>query len=105
MSAKPSGHSMEIATLELRKAALYFRAINHKLRLQILQLLHKNNALSVGDIYRKLKLEQSVTSQHLAILRKADLVKARKDGKLIYYSVNHEQLAKLHSIATQLANA
>lgn len=93
---------VEIDSLALQKAALQYRAINHKLRQQILQLLHKNSRMMVTSIYVKLRIEQSVASQHLAILRRAKLVTAEREGKSIYYSVNYPRLVQLHSIAEQL---
>ncbi len=87
---------------ELKKAALHFRAINHTLRQQILYLLHKNQSMKVTDIYEELRLEQSVASQHLAILRKANLVMTTRQGKNIFYSVNYERLNLLHTTARNL---
>ncbi|HEU4902270.1 MAG TPA: metalloregulator ArsR/SmtB family transcription factor [Flavisolibacter sp.] len=93
---------VEIDSLALQKAALQYRAINHKLRQQIIQLLHKNSRMMVTSIYVKLRIEQSVASQHLAILRRAKLVTANREGKSIFYSVNYPRLVQLHSIAEQL---
>ena len=98
----PAPDSLLIQTLELKKAALLFRAINHKLRQQILQLLHKREEMIVTDIYVKMRITQSEASQHLAILRKAGLVYTERQGKKIYYSVNEEQLKLLHDMADQL---
>jgi DNA-binding transcriptional ArsR family regulator len=58
--------------------------------------------MTVTEIYVKLRLEQSVASQHLAILRKAGFVDTLRDGKFIYYSVNYERLAEAHEFAKQL---
>jgi DNA-binding transcriptional ArsR family regulator len=49
-----------------------------------------------------LRLEQSVASQHLAILRKAGFVKTDRDGKFIYYSVNTERLEELNKFVKEL---
>jgi DNA-binding transcriptional ArsR family regulator len=76
----------------VKKAALVLRAINHKLRQQILKLIEESGRMTVTEIYVKLRLEQSVASQHLAILRKAGFVKTERDGKFIYYSVNNDRL-------------
>ena len=62
---------LKIDVLTLKKAALVLRAVNHKLRQQILKLIHQKGRITVTEIYVKLRLEQSVASQHLAILRKA----------------------------------
>ncbi len=67
------------------------RALNHPLRQSLLQLIEaNNNRMNVTDIYTKLRLEQSVASQQLAILRKQGFVKTDRDGKVIWYSINHD---------------
>lgn len=73
---------------EVRKAVLVLRAVNHKLRQQILDLLEENQKMTVTDLYIKLRLEQSVCSQHLAILRRAGVVATDRNGKFIYYRVD-----------------
>jgi DNA-binding transcriptional ArsR family regulator len=83
---------LNIEILPIKKAALVFRAVNHKLRQQIMQLIHDNSTLTVTQIYTRLKLEQSVASQHLAILRKVGFVNTRREGKQVFYSVNYTRL-------------
>jgi DNA-binding transcriptional ArsR family regulator len=94
--------ALTIDTLLLKKAALQYRAINHPLRQKILQLLHKNGRLAVTPIYATMKLEQSVASQHLAILRRAGLVITEREGKHIFYSVNYQRLKLLYQLAFTL---
>jgi DNA-binding transcriptional ArsR family regulator len=93
---------LKIEMIQLKKAALILRAINHKLRQQILKLIHQNGKMTVTEIYVKLRLEQSVASQHLAILRKAGYVSTVRDGKFIFYSVNYSRLDQVHSIVNDL---
>lgn len=93
---------LKIDVIQLKKAALILRAINHKLRQQMMKLLHQHGKMTVTEIYVKLRLEQSVASQHLAILRKAGYVTTVRDGKFIYYSVNHDRLEQVHSIVYDL---
>jgi DNA-binding transcriptional ArsR family regulator len=81
---------------------MVLRAINHKLRQQILKLIDENGKMTVTEIYVKLRLEQSVASQHLAILRKAGFVKTEREGKFIYYSVNAERLEELNKFVKEL---
>lgn len=76
----------------VKKSVLILRALNHKLRQQILQLINENGQLTVTEIYVKLRLEQSVASQHLAILRRSNIVKTTREGKFIWYTVNHDRL-------------
>jgi DNA-binding transcriptional ArsR family regulator len=83
---------LEINILEIRKAALIFRAINHRLRQDILKLIHKSGKITVTELYRKMNLEQSVASQHLAILRTAGFVKTERDRRFVFYMVNYKSL-------------
>lgn len=85
-----------------RKAALVLRAINHKLRQQMLTLLSENQRMTVTEIYVHLRLEQSVASQHLAILRRAGFVKTERDGKFIYYAINNDRLEQIDHLAAEI---
>jgi len=98
----PVNGELKIDVIQLKKAALILRAINHKLRQQMMKLLHQHGKMTVTEIYVKLRLEQSVASQHLAILRKAGFVNTQRDGKFIFYSVNHDRLAQVHNIVYEL---
>ena len=93
---------LKIDAIQLKKAALVYRAINHKLRQQIIKFINQHGKITVTQIYVKPRLEQSVASQHLAILRKAGFVITERDGKFIYYSVNHNRLTEVHKIAQEL---
>lgn len=98
----PAAAELKIDVIQLKKAALILRAVNHKLRQQIMKLIHQNGKMTVTEIYVKLRLEQSVASQHLAILRKAGYVNTLRDGKFIFYSVNYERLDQVHKIVHDL---
>lgn len=95
-------NELQIEFFYLKKASLVFRAVNNKVRLQILFLLHENKRLTVTTIYQKLRLDQSAASQHLAVLRKSGFVNTERDRKFIFYSINYQRLHELHSSATQL---
>lgn len=86
----------------VKKAALILRSINHKLRQQIIQLINENGQMTVTEIYVKLRLEQSVASQHLAILRRSNIVKTTREGKFIWYTVNHDRLLDIDQFVKQL---
>ncbi|SRR6266498_4350308 len=49
--------------------------------------------ISVSDIVEKLDVTQPTVSHHLAILRDADLVKIREEGKQTFYTLNQEHVA------------
>ena len=98
-----SKSAIKIDYAELKRAAGVLRSVNHKLRQQILQLLEENGRLTVTEIFVRLRLEQSVASQHLAILRHSNVVKTERDGKFIYYALNIPRLDQLASIVEELA--
>lgn len=102
--ATKNNPSSELAvdTLAIKKAALILRAFNHKLRQQILKIIDGQQKITVTEIYVKLRIEQSVASQHLAILRKAEFVKTQRDGKFIYYTVNTDRLKELNKFVAEL---
>lgn len=89
----------------VKSAAMTLRAINHKLRQQIIRLLNENNTMKVTEIYVKLRLEQSVASQHLAILRRANVVNTIRDGKFIHYSLNHNKIASVAKFVNDMIGA
>ncbi len=95
--------SVELDYSELRRAVLVLRAVNHKLRQSIVDLLEENDRMTVTEIYIKLRLEQSVASQHLAILRKAGVVITERQGKFIYYGLNKDRLAQISRLIEELA--
>src|SRR6185295_1816049 len=101
-SANENGNALKVDLLNVKKAALILRAVNHKLRQQILKLIDEHGKMTVTELYVKLRLEQSVASQHLAILRKAGFVKTDRDGKFIYYSVNTSRLEELNKFVKDL---
>jgi len=97
-----NGTALKVDLLNVKKAALVLRAINHKLRQQMLKLIDEHGKMTVTELYVKLRLEQSVASQHLAILRKAGFVKTTRDGKFIYYSVNTSRIDELNKFVEEL---
>ncbi|HMR43837.1 MAG TPA: metalloregulator ArsR/SmtB family transcription factor [Saprospiraceae bacterium] len=88
---------------ELRKAVLVLRAVNHKLRQKMVDLLEENGKMTVTEIYIKLRLEQSVASQHLAILRRSGVVATERQGKYIFYSLDKDRLAQISRLVEELA--
>lgn len=102
METEQLADELQIQFFYLKKASLLYRAINNKIRLQIMQYLHEHARLTVTALYNKLRLDQSATSQHLAVLRKAGLVNTERDGKSIYYSVNYDRVKELHDAAERL---
>ena len=95
-------NQVQLDYTELRKAVLVLRAVNHKMRQTIIALLQEELRLTVTDIYIKLRVEQSIASQQLAILRRAGVVVTEKEGKFVYYSLDHERLVEIARFVNQL---
>lgn len=99
-----NGTKLNLNLLNIKKAALILRAVNHKLRQQILKVIDEHGKITVTELYVKLRLEQSVASQHLAILRKAGFVNTDRDGKYIYYSINSSRIEEVNHFTEMLLN-
>ena len=69
-----------------REASEFLKALAHESRLTILCDLLRGER-SVGELMALLSRRQSTVSQQLARLRLEGLVSARRDGKIIYYSI------------------
>lgn len=100
-----STEPIKLDYVAVKSAAMTLRAINHKLRQQIVKLLNENKTMKVTEIYVKLRLEQSVASQHLAILRRANIVNTVRDGKFIHYALNPDKIASVAKFVGDLVNA
>jgi DNA-binding transcriptional ArsR family regulator len=80
----------------VRKSTLIFRALNHPLRQKMLSILQENKQITVTELFQMMKLEQSVVSQHLAILRRSGFVQTKREGKFIWYTLNPERLRTIN---------
>ena len=100
-----STEHIKLDYVAVKNAAMTLRAINHKLRQQIVKLLEENKRMNVTDIYVKLRLEQSVASQHLSILRRANIVITERDGKFIHYALNHARIAAVAKFVNELVHS
>ena len=97
-----TNENLQLDFLHLKKASLILRALNHQLRQQIIKLLDEHRKMTVTELYVKLRLEQSVASQHLAILRKAGIVTTQRDGKFIFYIINHKRIDEISDFVNEL---
>ena len=83
------------------QASDLLKALSNRHRLLIICQLIEGER-SVGDLAELLSLRDSTVSQHLALLRKDNLVSARRDAQTIYYSIAsdpaHEILKTLYQV-------
>ena len=83
------------------KTSAICRAIKHKLRTKVMNIISVQPGITVTQLYVKMRLEQSVVSQHLAILRKAGVVITERNGKNIHYYQNEKAIATLNELFSQ----
>lgn len=73
--------------------ASFCKALAHPIRLEIFDILSKGEK-TVSEIVEATGLPQSTVSQHLAFMRRLHVVKARREGVNVYYSLAYPELKK-----------
>ena len=81
----------EVSMDVLFELSEFFKFFGDTTRIRIIHLM-LSGEISVNDIAEKLNLEQSVVSHQLRILRTANLVKPRRDGRKMFYSLDDEHI-------------
>lgn len=84
----------------IEKLSELFKVIGDLTRLKILWTLD-NNEMCVCDIANVLNMTKSSISHQLAILREKEIVKSRKSGKEVYYTLDDEHINKLYEIGIE----
>jgi len=79
----------------LLKLSDFFKVMGDMTRMKILYALFNADELCVCDLSKLLDKTQSAISHQLRILRQANLVKFRKEGKVVYYSLNDEHVKEI----------
>lgn len=85
---------MATATKQTEQVARLFHALSDETRLQILECL-RDCEQCVCDLTDTLKSAQSRLSFHLKILKDAGLIKDRKEGRWVYYTLETEALGEM----------
>lgn len=76
----------ELLHNKTQQASVLLKALSNEKRLHIACVLHKGEK-AVGELEKIIGLSQSALSQHLARLRRDDIVKTRREAQTIYYSL------------------
>lgn len=77
------------------------KALADPIRREILNLL-KNGPLSAGEIVDHFSVTGASISRHLSVLKEADLIRDRREGKFIYYELNASVLEEIMLWITDL---
>ena len=80
--------------------AEFFKVFADSTRMKILWALHENE-LCVCDIAVVLDMTKSAVSHQLKYLRQANLVKNRKEGKIVYYSLSDDHVKEIFEMAVE----
>lgn len=79
-----------------------FKALSDETRLRILKILQERDELCVCEIMQALNISQSRASRNLGFLKDTGLVKDRRDGVWVYYSINHRKVNEYHESLNKL---
>ena len=90
--------------MKLKDSEIVFTALADQTRFRILNLLSEGE-LCVCDVMSVLKEPQSKVSRHLAYLRRAGLVEARKEGLWMYYQLTKQNTQIFQAIFKALRYA
>lgn len=85
----------------VENTAHVLRCLGHPLRLRILDVLEKVGEATVTEIYETLGVEQAVASQHLTTMWDKGILKRRKDGVHVFYSIGDDRALKVLSCVRQ----
>jgi DNA-binding transcriptional ArsR family regulator len=96
--------AVAVKTAGIEPSAELFRILGQETRLRLLVLL-SNGEHSVGELDAISGIGQPALSQQLAILRKAGLVKTRREHKKAYYQIERDRLRETADLLALLAGS
>ncbi len=76
----------------IKNAVDVLKSVAHPVRLVVVELLSKNDELSVGALQTQLHIEQSLLSHHLTLLRNKGIIECRREGKSVLYRLKERNL-------------
>lgn len=82
--------------------ALMAKALGHPARVAIIEHLMEINACIVSDILEEIPLAQATVSQHLKVLREADLIKGTIEGNAICYCINEKTFETFNNYISKM---
>ncbi|RSL32196.1 transcriptional regulator [Salibacterium salarium] len=91
----------DIDDREVERMAVMFKGLADKSRMKILLALATEGELCVCDASHILGASIASTSHHLRYLRKLGLAKYRKEGKLVYYSLDDSHIKDIVTLASE----
>jgi ArsR family transcriptional regulator len=84
--------------------AQFFKTLGHPARIRVLEVL-RDGERPVAELIPEVGIEASHLSQQLGVMRRANLIQARKVGSNVYYSVGDPMLFELLEVAKRIIKA
>lgn len=81
--------------------AEFFKTLGHPVRIRVLELLCLREH-AVSELLAEIEVESANLSQQLAVLRRAGLVRTRKQGSAVYYSLTSPEVSELMAVARSI---
>ncbi|MEU8618306.1 metalloregulator ArsR/SmtB family transcription factor [Streptomyces sp. NPDC048623] len=81
--------------------AEFFKTLGHPVRIRVLELLSLRE-YAVSELLPEVGVEPAHLSQQLAVLRRANLVVARREGSAVHYTLTDPQVAELLTVARSI---
>lgn len=85
---------MDVLVRQAREASELLKALSHETRLLILCLLSEGEK-TVSELENIMKMPQAAVSQQLARLRLDGLVKTRREGRMIFYTIADQEVSSI----------
>lgn len=82
----------------IQKDFLLFKALAHPIRLEIVKMLGKKGEMCACKIYEAFNISQPGISKQLSVLKECGILKDRRQGTWIHYSIDESSLAHLLSV-------
>ncbi|RPE46635.1 ArsR family transcriptional regulator [Streptomyces sp. Ag109_O5-1] len=95
------GGGGQVSTPLYQLKAEFFKTLGHPARIRVLELLSEREH-AVAEMLPEVGIEAAHLSQQLAVLRRANLVRTRKEGSNVYYSLASPELAELLRVARSI---
>jgi ArsR family transcriptional regulator len=95
------GEAVQMSKPLYQLKAEFFKTLAHPARIRVLELLGEREH-AVAEMLPKVGIEPANLSQQLAVLRRAGLVVARKEGSTVHYSLTSPEVAELLAVTRRI---
>lgn len=86
---------------KIERAAYILKAVSQSTRLAVIDLLDQVDELTVSQLCDAVSCEQSLVSHHLTDMRAKGILKVRREGKNMYYSLNDKNITNILRCITE----